>query len=116
MDLYLEEACDFRCLSGTRVRNANLLLAPCTSVNLYARMTALSGARSSVYSVSCVFPRTLNNPGEDAGHAQGEPKSLTGLSYRILRFCRSVKSERWRMLPAAFSRPSPWGKSEEKRI
>ena len=51
MGLYLEEACNFRCLSGTRVRNANLVLAPCTSVNLYARMTALSEARSSVYSV-----------------------------------------------------------------
>src|ERR1043166_3784088 len=44
MGFCLGKACKFPGLSETRVRNANLVPAPCTSANLYARMTALSEA------------------------------------------------------------------------
>src|SRR5690349_13536557 len=63
MDLCLEEACNFRWLSDTRVRNANLMLAPCTSANLSARMTALSEARSSIYTLSSGLRCSVNNAG-----------------------------------------------------
>ena len=61
MGIYVEQGRDVRCLSaareGARTREAGI------SVDLYARMHALSGARSSIYSVSSGLRGTVNNPG-----------------------------------------------------
>ena len=52
----------------------------------------------------------VNNPG------YGSPKSRTVLSYSSFFFCAWERSLRSRISSAAFSRPSPWGKSDENRI